>query len=74
MKTRRIEFIGDISTGHVDLFIKLIHNLCKSNGLKKLYISSNDVTMSLLNDHVEAIGNEAITYLELENSVRNTIK
>jgi hypothetical protein len=69
---RRIEFIGNIPLGQVDLFAKIVHNLCKNKGLEKFHISSDDLVISLLNEHVEAIANEGITYFELENSVRKS--
>ena len=71
-KNRRIEFVGNIPLGQVDLFAKIVHNLCKNNGLEKLHVSSGDLVISLLNEHVEAIANEGITYFELENSVRRS--
>lgn len=74
MENRTIEFVGEIPLSKINLFIKLIHNLCKDSALNKLYISSNDVILSLLNDHVEAIANEDVSYIDLENSVRKSIK
>jgi len=70
MQNRRIEFIGEIPLNQIDLFVKVIHNLCKEDGCKKLYISDDKIIVSLLNDHIDAIANEAVIYKELENSVR----
>ncbi|MCK9442522.1 MAG: hypothetical protein M0Q13_14020 [Methanothrix sp.] len=73
MENRKIEFIGEIPLNKINLFIKLIHNLCKDTVLNKLHISSNDIILSLLNEHVEAIANEDVNYIDLEKSVRKTI-
>ena len=70
MKTRKVEFVGNIPVGHIDLFAKIINNICGEKGLQQLHISSGDLIISLQQDHVEAIANEAATYIELENSVR----
>jgi len=70
-KNRRIEFVGNIPLGQVDLFAKIVHNLCK-DGFQKFHVSADDLVISLLNEHVEAIANEGITYFELENSVRRS--
>ena len=74
MENRKIEFIGEIPLNKINLFIKLVHNLCKDSALNKLYVFSDDVILSLLNDHVEAIANEDINYIDLENSVRKSVK
>jgi hypothetical protein len=74
MQNRIVEFVGEIPLNQIDLFVKIIHNLCKDSGCKKLHISDNNITVSLLNDHIEAIANEAIIYKKLEDSVKKISK
>ena len=74
MISRKIEFIGEIPLNKVNLFVKLIHNMCNKDTLNTLHISSNDLILSLLDQHVEAIANEDVSYIDLENSVRNMTK
>jgi len=71
MKNRKIEFVGEIPLDKVNLFAKLIYNLCRNTKFSKLYISSDDITLSLLDEHVEGIANEDLNYIDLEKSVRD---
>lgn len=71
MKNRTVEFIGEIPLDKINLFAKLIHNLCRNTKFSKLYVSANDITLSLLEEHVEGIANEDLNYIDLEKSVRD---
>ncbi len=71
MNNRKVEFVGEIPLDKINLFAKMVYNLCRNTKFSKLYVSSNDITLSLLGEHIEGIANEDLNYIDLEKSVRD---
>ena len=80
MQERAVTIEAKIPFSKIDWLIKLLFNACGSDGVSKIEIVDEDspqfdgIVVTLNSDHVSAIANEAITYFELEQSVRRMIE
>lgn len=74
MINRNILFKGKIPLGKMDWLATLLYNVC-GDDIEFIEVSGEreGVTLTLLKDHVEAIANEATTYVEMETNVIETI-
>lgn len=72
---RRVILDISIPLGKVDWLTKLLYNVCDDGDIKKMEISTIDdsLVVALTEQHVDAIANEAVTYLELESKVREIV-
>jgi hypothetical protein len=70
MSKRDILFKGRISLGKIDWFAKLLYNAC-GDDIELVEVSGerDGVVLSLRSEHIDAIANEATTYVEMEDNV-----
>ena len=71
MSKRSVVFKGSMPIEKIDWFAKMLYNVCLDDvELMEVSNDENNTVISLGSDHVEAIANEAVTYQELEDSVK----
>jgi len=70
MNRRNVSFKGKIPLGKVDWLAKMLYNMC-GDDIDFMEVSDEDggVVISLTDKHIEAIANEAVNYVEMEDGV-----